>query len=137
MQIKDILKHNKLKITKARLGIVEVLASHHGPLTVDQIRAMPGLGSINTATVYRTIEALVSIGLVSRVDLRRGAVSYELKGRHHHHIVCKLCGLVEDFELCHIESITNKVKRKSKNFKSIDDHSFELFGVCNKCHKNK
>lgn len=131
----QILKQNKLKVTRARVAILELFEKSVKPLSVDMIERTIKSKTINQVTIYRTLESFCKLGIISRVDLRQGAVCYELVGEHHHHIVCTSCGVIEDFESCEIEKTSKKILAKSKKFKKIEDHSFELFGVCLSCSK--
>jgi Fe2+ or Zn2+ uptake regulation protein len=129
----SLLRKNNLKITPARIGIFRLLAKSGQPLTAEMIFGTIKDKSIDRVTVYRTIELLVKLKIIGRVDLRGGSVHYELLGNHHHHIVCTNCGVLEDFESCKIEQVSKNILSKSKKFKVISDHSFELFGVCKLC----
>ncbi len=128
-----ILKEADLKATLPRLAVLGVLADFHEPKNVQDIHTKLSKKGIDIVTVYRTLTSFEKAGLVRRVDLRKDAVFYELADEHHHHIVCTNCGDVEDFELCDIESLTKKITVKAKKFKTINQHSFELFGVCTAC----
>jgi Fur family transcriptional regulator, ferric uptake regulator len=133
----DILKLNKLKVTPARLAILELFIQSNIPLSVDMIEQKVEGKTINMVTIYRTIESFCELGIANRVDLRQASVFYELSGgHHHHHIVCTKCGYIEDFDSCQIERLSTDIVGRSKRFKLINDHSFELFGVCKPCsHK--
>lgn len=134
INIKEVLKHSKLKITPARVSILEVFNATPKPLTADMIAQKIKTEKINLVTIYRTIESLLKFKIISRVDLRQDSVYYELAHmHHHHHLVCRNCGLVEDFELCSIKSLEAKILGQSKKFKSITEHSLELFGICKVC----
>lgn len=137
LNVLEILKSLKLKATEARIAIIETFASSEVPLSVEMIAHKIKGKKVNQVTIYRTIESLLKADVISRVDLRQGSVFYELNNHHghHHHIVCTECGFVEDFESCQIESLSTKILSQSKRFKKINDHSFELFGVCNMCIK--
>lgn len=133
----DLLKSLKLKATAARIAVIEVLSSSEKPLSVEMIAHAIKSKKINQVTIYRTIESLLKVDVISRVDLRQESVFYEFNNHHghHHHIVCTECGIIEDFESCQIESLSAKILSQSKRFKTIKDHSFELFGLCNSCSK--
>ncbi|MDB5204084.1 MAG: ferric uptake regulator, Fur family [Candidatus Taylorbacteria bacterium] len=134
--IVETLKTLKLKVTPARIAILEIFSISDKPLSVEIIAKRMKDKQINQVTIYRTIESLVSAGIVGRIDLRRDAIFYELiDEHHHHHIVCTKCGLLEDFETCQIEEVSKNIILKSKKFKMIQDHSFELFGICNSCSR--
>lgn len=133
----DILKSHKMKITNARVAILESFAHCDKPQSVEMIEREIGDKSINQVTIYRTIESFLKVGILGRVDLRQDSVYYELLEDHHHHIVCTKCGTIEDFESCRIEDVSKDILCSSKKFKTITDHSFELFGICHSCSKKK
>ncbi len=132
----NLLKAKGLKVTSGRLDILRVLDGHKEPLSVATLHELVKK-KIDQVTVYRTLESLISIGLVSSVDLRHGHAHYELTdGRHHHHhVICQSCGDIEDVEECDMKSISKKVLKDSKKFSHINEHSLEFFGVCNKCSR--
>ena len=133
----EILKKNKLKVTPARVSILELFSQSDIPLSVEMIAHKIKSKKINQVTIYRTIESLLKANIISRIDLRQESVFYELNNHHghHHHIVCTKCGDIEDFESCQIEKMSTNIISRSKKFKVIKDHSFELFGFCNICTK--
>jgi len=53
--------------------------------------------SVHRATVYRTLEALVSAGVVVQVSLPHGAAAYHVREVPAHlHALCTGCGVVVD-----------------------------------------
>ena len=86
---------------------------------------------VNKTTVYRQLEKLLTDGMIIEVELGDGKKRYELKSlAHHHHLVCKKCGSLEDIRLDE-RIILEEVSKKS-NFK-VEDHSLEFFGICVNC----
>jgi len=128
------IKAKGLKITKARLAIFEILVKIKHPETVQNIYKK--LKNIDLVTLYRTIGSFEKNGLLRRVDLHKDSVYYEINTNHHHHIICKKCGVMEDFNICDINRLTKKITAKASQFKIINEHNFELFGVCNDCVKS-
>lgn len=108
--------------------IIKILSRTNKPAEVSSFVSKIG---VNKTTVYRQIEKLLTENVIIEVELGDGKKRYELKSLdHHHHLVCKKCGSLEDIELDeHI--ILKEVSRKS-NFK-VEDHSLEFFGYCVKC----
>jgi len=137
INILNILKKSKLKATSARISILEIFTSESKPISVEMIDQKLKGKRINQVTIYRTIESLLKPGIIGRVDLRQGSIFYEFIDvhDHHHHIVCTNCNLIEDFESCQVEGVIKRVLEKSKKFNVVNDHSFELFGICNVCIK--
>lgn len=131
---KKILHNAKLKNTNSRLAVLETLSKIKHPETAQEIHKQ--LKKIDLVTLYRTLTSFEKSQLVKRIDLHKDSVYYELNTDHHHHIICTDCGKLEDFELCDMNSLTKKIVAKALNFKSVSEHSLELFGVCNTCVKN-
>ena len=131
---KDIRKDHSLKATPARELVLAALARERRPQSAQEVfDALSKKNDVDLVTVYRTLASFEKAGLARRVDLRRDSVSYELKGEHHHHIVCTECGAVEDFDLCGMEALTRKVMAGSKRFRVVREHALELFGTCVSC----
>jgi len=133
---KKILNEAGLKNTIPRLRILQILFEIKHPETVEGIHKKLKKNKIDLVTLYRTLASFEKIHLVRRIDLHKDSICYELNINHHHHIICKDCGVVEDFELCDMTDLTKKIIAKASKFKNIQDHSLELFGVCNACMKN-
>jgi Fe2+ or Zn2+ uptake regulation protein len=131
---RDALKAAGFRATKPRIAVYELLSSTHTPLSADDIHKRIGRSGIDRVTVYRTVEAFEQAKLLKSVDLKRGAVLYEVKDANdHHHLVCRQCGIVEDFAGCDIDKIAQNALKRSKSFTSVSDHSLELFGTCTSC----
>jgi len=135
------------RFTVPRKVILNVLNSTSKHLSAEDIylavhKHNPNVG---LTTVYRTLELLIRMGLVSKSDFGDGRARYELrygpKGeRHHHHLVCTNCGKVVDYTEFIKDEIellqkTEKGLSKKYNFKIID-HLIQFYGLCDKC-KNK
>ena len=134
----DLLKERGHKITEARLAILDVFLNSKLPLTAFDVQRILGKNNkfkgINEATIYRTISSFEKSDIIKKIDLRRDSVYFELNDDHHHHIVCTNCGLIEDFkESGEIEKLLEKISLKTSKFKSIKEHSLELFGICKEC----
>lgn len=133
----DILKQNGLKVTSTRVWMLKLFKDSHAPLNAEKLHKKMADRGADLATIYRNLETFLEKNLIRKVDLGGNFTSYELSENHHHHIVCKKCGLVEDFNLypnkCVIDRISKKILRSSSYFDRIMEHSFELFGVCRKC----
>lgn len=130
-----ILKKAGLKVTSARLSILETFSADCKPVNAEYIYEKLKGKDINLVTIYRTLSTLEKGGVLKRVDLRKGAICYELAFHHHHHLTCTDCGETEVFEACDIEKISKQILDKSSSFKMINQHSLELFGLCKSCSK--
>ncbi len=132
----EILKENKIKITNERKEIISVLQSTKFPLRPADIflRIKSKLPKANLTTVYRNLEMLEGLSLIKKLTFDKDSFSYELVTNrpHHHHVVCKNCGKIED-----LNNIPEKfVKEISESTKfKIEDHNLEFFGICESCSK--
>ena len=88
---------------------------------------------IGRATVYRSIERLVHMKVLDRIDFTDGTHFFRLcgSGTHHHHLACTKCHAVVDLEFCLDEEQIAAIGRE-QSF-SIVEHAITLFGLCKSC----
>ena len=138
-----ILKEAGLRLTLPRKIILNILeeAKHH--LSADDIYAQlhKDYSSVGFATVYRTLDLLTRLGLINKFDFGDGRARYELRinKKHHHHLICKLCGKVidyKDFVDEETELVHKMEDRLCKKYVfKIEDYYFHFYGFCNNCNK--
>jgi len=136
-ELVSLLKAKGYKITPGRIAILEIFAKHTQPVNTEFVCDKLKKGKVNCVTVYRALESFERSGILKRVDLRKGSAYFEFPRKHHHHIICVNCGDVEDFDLCNIDKTYKDIIKKSSKFRRLEDHSLELFGVCNACAKSR
>ncbi|MGC4924301.1 Fur family transcriptional regulator [Streptomyces sp. DT197] len=91
---------------------------------------------VNISTVYRTLELLEDLGLVSHAHLGHGAPTYHLADRHHHiHLVCRDCSEVIEADVSVVEAFTAQL-RESFGFDTDMKH-FAIFGRCEACTRKR
>lgn len=89
-------------------------------------------GGVNISTVYRTLELLEELGLVSHAHLGHGAPTYHLADRHQHmHLVCRDCTDVIEADLTVASRFADRL-RDTFGFET-DMRHFAIFGRCAKC----
>lgn len=131
------LREQGLRATQARLDLLAVLEKTRQPMRPQDIAAKL---NADTATVYRSLNALVKSGIVRRLDLDEQAKFYELeRGDDHHHLVCTSCQKIEDVRICEddscrVDKLANQAL-KSSSFSNVSHHRLEFFGLCNTCAK--
>ncbi|MCU1497467.1 MAG: fur [Acidimicrobiales bacterium] len=96
-EILERLRSGGGRITSARTLVVEVLVAgpnHHvtAPEVVDAVRAVDP--AFHESTVYRTLERLEELGVVTRIEVTGGAAVYHLPMQAHHHLLCERCGRI-------------------------------------------
>lgn len=126
------------RYTVGRQQVVESLAKSHRPLDMRSIlRSSPELPQ---SSAYRTLSALISLGIVRRIagndDNGHFELSEQLVGRHHHHAICEVCGRVVDIDssskLERALSEATRIAAEQTGF-VLDNHRIDLVGVCRNC----
>jgi Fe2+ or Zn2+ uptake regulation protein len=132
----EILKNSNIRVTSSRVMILENFYKTKRPIRAEDVY-LNLKNKLDEATVYRTLSSFEKNKIIRRVNLKKDSAYFELNNDHHHHIVCESCGKIEDFrENVEIEKILKKIVEGSSNFKNINEHSLELFGLCNFCNKS-
>ncbi len=100
----DLLRDRHLRVTAARIAALDLL-TERSHLTADDVAAgvRERIGSLSVQASYHLLDALVSAGLLRRVDIAGSAVRYERNiDGHHHHLVCRSCGTMTNIA-CHAD----------------------------------
>jgi Fur family ferric uptake transcriptional regulator len=88
---------------------------------------------VGLSTVYRNLQALAADGAVDTIRNEDGEVLYRRCGgeTHHHHLICRACGRVEEIEGPAVEHWAEKAAAQL-GFADVS-HVIEIFGVCPRC----
>jgi Fur family ferric uptake transcriptional regulator len=124
------------RLTPQRIMILSAIENSDDHISAEEIYAqvVAKYPSVNISTVYRTLELLKHLDLVTETDLGEGRVRYHPADKgHHHHLVCKECGAVIDLD----ESVMSPVKDTLlREYKFIADlEHLAIFGRCVNCSK--
>lgn len=118
------------RVTPSRRAVVDAITRALVPFTVEEIcGSVPRVGR---ATVFRTVKLLHELDVVCRVPLEDGSVRYAMSGSgHHHHLVCRSCGRVEEFSDVDLDRLIS-ARAGDRQF-ALEGHSLELYGRCGVC----
>ena len=135
-KVKDEIAAAGKRMTRTRQAVLSVLESTKYPLSPTELynRLKKQNVAIDPVTVYRNLDTLKELGLVTQLKLHQdGQFRYELReGReHHHHIRCKSCGRIVDLLLCPLKKLTAMIEQETRFV--VGDHSLEFSGWCPKC----
>jgi Fur family ferric uptake transcriptional regulator len=132
--ILEALKERGLRLTPQRLMVLSAIAQGSGHLGVREIyrRVREVYPYIDIATVYRTLNLLKRLHLVTEVGIGE-RLHYELTtpGNHHHHMVCKGCGEAFDLSPSYLEELHSTL-RSEFGFEPDLEH-FTVQGLCANC----
>ncbi|HSZ26006.1 MAG TPA: transcriptional repressor [Cytophagaceae bacterium] len=130
-QVKERLIKYQLKATQQRIVIYDALMQLHNHPTAENIYDFVKTKnpSISLATVYKTLDTFVSVGLADKVMSANESARYDGYMDHHSHLYCTNTEEIVDFEDEQLSKlIQNYFKNKKiKNFK-INDIRLQING---------
>ncbi|MCJ7425821.1 MAG: transcriptional repressor [Dehalococcoidales bacterium] len=122
------------RLTPQRLMTIAAIEHSDGHISAEEIYAqvVSKYPHVNISTVYRTLELLKQLGLVTDTDFGEGRVRYHPVGKgHHHHLVCQECGATVDLDETALTPLKDVLLREY-GF-SADLRHLAIFGRCGKC----
>jgi Fur family transcriptional regulator, ferric uptake regulator len=129
------LQESGYRLTGPRRAVVQIMAQSEFILDPNQIyaearRLYPHIGLVS---VYRTLEKLEELGLVTRVHEINGCHGYvSAPVGHQHLLICRSCHRAEYFRGEDLEPLNQLGIEKGYK---IQDHWLQLFGICPQCQK--
>jgi Fur family transcriptional regulator, ferric uptake regulator len=129
----EVLRSRGLRMTPQRQLVLDAVRQL-GHATPEQVHSSVQrvAGSVNITTVYRTLELLEELGLVTHTHLSHGAPTYHpADERQHLHLVCRGCGAVEGVEPALLEPLAEELA--SRRGFLVDIGHVAFFGRCATC----
>jgi len=124
------------RLTPQRMMVVEALHGADKHVSAEEIYAQvrSRYPYANISTVYRTLELLKGLGLVTEIALGDGCVRFHPAEKgHHHHLVCQKCSKVIDLPASALDSL-EEILLHDYQFKADLKHT-AVFGLCSNCCK--
>ncbi|EPR75124.1 Zinc uptake regulation protein ZUR [Leifsonia rubra CMS 76R] len=123
--------------TWQREAVREALGSNAGFVSAQSLHSsLRGTGSpIGLATVYRALSELAVEGDADSLQSDQGEALYRActPGQHHHHLICRNCGLTVELEADAVEAWAHQVA--IKNGFTQPSHIVDVFGFCAECSR--
>lgn len=124
-----------LRSTRQRTAVAGVLDELEDFRSAQEIYALlrERGDSVGLTTVYRTLQSLADAGDVDAIRIDDGETVYRrcATAKHHHHLVCRGCGLTAEVEGPAVERWADKVAAQH-GFVDVT-HTVEVFGTCADC----
>ena len=127
------LRSAGLRATRQRLTVLQALYQRPDAVTAQELhRELVGEGEgIGLTTVYRTLTALAEADLLD-VFNREGEQAFRrCTDDHHHHLLCEMCGKVEEIAADEVEAWVAEVAER-RGYR-VTAHRADIFGVCAEC----
>lgn len=125
-----------MSLTPQRLTIYRALleSSDHPTPEALYARVRPALPSLSLATIYKTLDALVRLGLVAELPATGSSRRYDANMRRHHHLVCTACGQVSDYSDPALDRIAPPAGLKGFKAQHLSIH---IHGLCRDCARGR
>lgn len=129
----NLLRERGLRLTPQRQLVLEAVR-RLGHATPEQVHAAvvaqsPG---VNITTIYRTLELLEELDLVTHVHLSHGAPTYHWAAEDLHvHLVCRNCEMVQEMDPSELGPLAARLDEQY-GFR-LDVGHVALFGTCRGC----
>jgi Fur family ferric uptake transcriptional regulator len=133
----DIVHKNGFRLTPQRQVILDAVieTGKHADVVEIYTRVRRHSKAISLPTVYRTLDFLCDLRLVTAIQVGRKTL-YEIAGKQpHHHMICRNCGKVEVLEHKDVQSLYSKIEQKYGFF--VDMDHVGIFGLCAKCKQTQ
>ncbi len=133
-KVAQALKESGHRLTPQRLMILVAIRHSGGHLTAAEIldQVKESYPYIDISTVYRTLNVLKEMRLVSETDMGGGEYRYEwIEQVRHHHLICRDCDRVILLDDKYLEMLGAEIL-DDYGFSADIDH-FAIFGVCHEC----
>ena len=131
------LRASGQRYTDQRRRLVDILARAGSPVALPDI--LRGRRDLAQSSVYRNLARPGAAGVVRRVMVDDEHGRYELTEDltgHHHHLICSICGRVQDLPCRPTSSARSTgrstVWRGSAGFAEVS-HRLDLIGLCGEC----
>ena len=127
------LRARGYRVTPQRQLVLEAIArlDHATPEEIAASVQQTAKG-VNISTIYRTLELLDNLGLVTHTHLHHGAPTYHLASRADHvHLVCRDCGKVGEVSPEAIKPLITALD-EGQGFETDVAH-LTVFGRCRDC----
>jgi Fur family peroxide stress response transcriptional regulator len=134
--MKDIttfLRTNGFKATPQRLAVYDALARSAAHPTADMLFAAlrPQFPTMSLATVYKTVDIFVRLGLVKILNTGEFSFRYDANTSDHAHVQCKKCGGVTDVFSVDAGNIIKEAEAGTGC--KISGKEIYFFGLCPAC----
>ncbi len=133
-QIALALREYGHRPTPQRLMVLSAVRHSEDHVTASEVleRVKASYPFIDLSTVYRTLDMLKRMRLVSETDMGSGIYAYEwLDQDRHHHLICNSCERVALLDDEFLRELGENVSR-TYGFESDMDH-IVFFGRCREC----
>jgi Fur family peroxide stress response transcriptional regulator len=124
-----------LPLTEQRMVVLEAVLDLDDHPTADRVHEVVARrdSRVSRATVYRALESLARIGVITKACHPGKAVRYDSRTEAHHHLVCLRCDAVIDITDDRLDALP--VPDTSSYGFEVSDFRVQLRGICRRCRE--
>ena len=132
--LRKALEANGQRFTEQRAAVYRFLRQTHQHPSADDVftSVRHVIPDISLATVYKSLETLVSCGLASKLTYGDGSARYDGRTDPHSHARCLSCGMVLDLP-GRLDGRTFSGLGEVPGFE-VEGYRVEVVGLCEGCH---
>jgi Fur family transcriptional regulator, ferric uptake regulator len=127
------LRSRGSRVTSSRRILLEVLFAADGHMSAEELAeaVQKRAPDVHLSTIYRNLEELEHLGVISHSHLGHGPSSYLLASHAHAHFICADCGKMIEAPEAMFRGLARSA-RTNLGF-SIDPKHFAILGRCAEC----
>jgi Fur family ferric uptake transcriptional regulator len=135
--VDEQLRRTRQRYTLGRRQLVDMLVASGRPVTIPELLESGAIQS--QSSLYRNLAILEQAGAVHRIASTDDVARYELTeelSEHHHHLVCTVCGRIDDVVLpAKIERSLDAADAEAERQHGfrVTAHRVDFVGVCADC----
>lgn len=135
-RIVQVLRQHGERITIQRRLVIEALLDTHAHMTVndvnEHIQTKQDVHALAEPTIYRILQWLKELELVSQTDMAESGIVYQIIGsQRHHHLVCLNCAKTIDVTDALFDGVRQQLASE-QGFNARIDH-MAIYGYCSDC----
>ncbi len=138
--VEDVLalvRANGGRVTNAKRLLVGALFDRSDHLTAEDLttEVQTAAPDIHQSTIYRNLDELERLGVITHTHLGHGPSTYHLAARTHGHLVCEECGATIEISDSMFDTLA---RRANKDFGfDVNPHHSAVLGLCRDCQAKK
>jgi Fur family ferric uptake transcriptional regulator len=132
-EVLTLVRERGGRATWSRRVLLEVLFDAEGHMSAEELgdAVQARIPDLHISTVYRNLDDLERLGVVTHTHLGHGPSTYQLAVHAHAHFLCKDCGATFGAPDEMFRGLARTVR--SKIGFTIDPHHFAILGRCSDC----
>ena len=132
--LRDALEENGHRVTEQRTAVYRFLASTDKHPTAEEVflAVRNQVPVISLATVYKSLETLVSCNLAQKLTFGEGYARYDGRTDPHHHARCLGCGRISDMPGTLPPEEVREMDAEADGFQ-VTGYTLEFTGYCADC----